>query len=278
MITNEDKRLMDAVFAEIKSDVSAMLETHSPMLYAIPIIDPALDTNVATPKDAHKRIQEIRKQKKQEEIKQKELRKRELVKLLSKEDLFRFAYIPFVIAELVWDYADTVMDMAALLKLKETRHLGRRIKELYREYKRVHDRFIDQEHNEGELHNMYVYEDEVKHIFNTYQINLQCDLRHEYPDLSEDTISYLVAIYQCHVTLQSLLLYTKKQEARLAEIVKHPVGHFLPPQVYELSRLILEYAGDSPASDKFNTLQDKYIKTFATQMALIELNDTSEGS
>ncbi|MCM1219926.1 MAG: hypothetical protein NC548_36095 [Lachnospiraceae bacterium] len=283
MITtpNRGQKVMDAVFKEIMSDSNALLEATFP-IPAIPKVRPIVslnsDMSAATPEEILKRVREAKKHRAQAEVIRREREKLELDKLLSKEDLFRFAYVPFVIAELVWDYADTVMDMAAWLKLRETRHLGRRIKELRREYKRVHDTFIDQEHNESEINNMYVYEDEVKHIFHTYYINLQCDLRHEYPDLSDDSISYLVAIYQCHVTLQALLLYTKRQEERLAKIVGHPVGHFLPPSVYELSKLILEYTSDCPAPEKFNKLQDTYIKTFATQMGLIELNDISNES
>ena len=36
---------------------------------------------------------------------------------LTDEELFRVAYVPFAIAELAWDYAGTVMDIALLLRI-----------------------------------------------------------------------------------------------------------------------------------------------------------------
>lgn len=277
MITtsNGDQKVMDAVFKEIMTG-APLIDNTMFSIQSISHVRPLIAPNTLSPDEIIKKIREEKTRKAQEAIRREEQNKLNLGRLLSKEDLFRFAYVPFVIAELGWDYADTIMDMAAWMKFRETRHLGRRIKELRREYKRVHDTYIDREHNESEISNMYVYEDKVKHIFNTYIINLQGDLRQCYPNLSDDSISYLVAVYQCHVILQALFLYTKKQELRLAGIVGHPVGHFLPPSVIELSKLILEYAGDYPASEKFNKLQETYISTFAAQMALIELNDISD--
>lgn len=40
-----------------------------------------------------------------------------LSKILDQDTLFRFAYIPFVIANLAWDYADTIILMASQLGL-----------------------------------------------------------------------------------------------------------------------------------------------------------------
>ncbi len=46
-------------------------------------------------------------------------------RMFNREELFRFAYVPFVIAELVWYYADTVLIMAKSINNPATRHLSR---------------------------------------------------------------------------------------------------------------------------------------------------------
>lgn len=48
--------------------------------------------------------------------------------------LFRFGYVPFVIAEVAWDYIDTIFDLAYILKIKETRKVNRALKDLRSDY------------------------------------------------------------------------------------------------------------------------------------------------
>ena len=202
-----------------------------------------------------------------------EAEKLKLSKILDRDTLFRFAYVPFVIAELAWDYADTVLTLSAMMKTG-AKKLCRAVRELRREYERERARFIDQAHKDSEVENMYVFEDGVKDIYTQMLVNVRCDLNSEYPSLDKDSVDLLTAVYQCDITLQSLSLYTQQQTSKIERIVGHRIGKILPAQVYQLARLMPEFVGDKPASERFNKLKKQYEKTFATQIALIELNDT----
>lgn len=202
-----------------------------------------------------------------------EAEKLKLSKILDRDTLFRFAYVPFVIAELAWDYADTVLTLSAMMKTG-AKKLCRAVRELRREYERERARFIDQAHKDSEVENMYVFEDGVKDIYTQMLVNVRCDLNSEYPSLDKDSVDLLTAVYQCDITLQSLILYTQQQTSKIERIVGHRIGKILPAQVYQLARLMPEFIGDKPASERFNKLKKQYEKTFATQIALIELNDT----
>lgn len=202
-----------------------------------------------------------------------EAEKLKLSKILDRDTLFRFAYVPFVIAELAWDYADTVLTLSAMMKTG-AKKLCRAVRELRREYERERARFIDQAHKDSEVENMYVFEDGVKDIYTQMLVNVRCDLNSEYPSLDKDSVDLLTAVYQCDITLQSLILYTQQQTSKIERIVGHRIGKILPAQVYQLARLMPEFVGDKPASERFNKLKKQYEKTFATQIALIELNDT----
>lgn len=196
-----------------------------------------------------------------------------LSRLLDKDTLFRFAYVPFVIAQLVWDYADTILTMAAWLRISETKKLCRAVRELRRDYDRIRAPHIDAAHEASEVSNMYVFEDCVADITKQLLLNLRINLKSEYPELDEEYLGYLIAIYQCDITLKALLQYTAKQTERIAKKINRNVGHILPESVYKLNRLVLEFVGDKPVTEKFATLKQKYIDTFATQIALIELNE-----
>lgn len=55
-----------------------------------------------------------------------------------------------------------------------------------------------------------------------------------------------------------------------------PIGDIIPIQVRKLADLILAFAGNSPASKKFEKTQETYIQTLATQIALVELTPIKE--
>lgn len=208
-----------------------------------------------------------------DEPKRQEDEEMRLSRILDKDTLFRFAYVPFVIAQLVWDYAETITDMAAMLRINETRKLCRAVKELRRDYDRIRAPHIDSAHEASEVSNMYVFEDCVADITKQLLLNLRINLRSEYPEIEEDYLSYLIAVYQCDITLKSLLLYTRRQTEIIAKKIDRNVGHILPESVYKLNHLVLEFVGDKPVSDKFATLKKQYIETFATQIALAELTE-----
>lgn len=196
-----------------------------------------------------------------------------LSKLLDKDTLFRFAYVPFVIAELVWDYADTIIDLAIMMRLKATKKLCRAIRELRRDYDRVRAPFIDDAHRNSETENMYMFEDGVNDIFKTLLVNIRCDLKGEYPELAPDYLDLLTAVYQCDILLHSLFRYVRMQTEKIEKIVGHRIGRILPDEMYRLDALVIAFVGDKPVSERFISIKETYIKTLATQMALIELNE-----
>lgn len=196
-----------------------------------------------------------------------------LSKMLDKDTLFRFAYVPFVIAELVWDYADTIIDIAIIMRLGETKKLCRAIRELRRDYDRVRAPFIDDAHRDSETENMYMFEDGVNDIFKTLLVNIRCDLNGEYPELAQDYLDLLTAVYQCDILLHSLFRYVRMQTEKIEKIVGHRIGRILPDEMYQLDALVIAFVGDKPVSERFISVKETYIKTLATQMALIELNE-----
>lgn len=197
-------------------------------------------------------------------------------RMFNREELFRFAYVPFVIAELVWDYADTVIIMAKSLNNPATRHLSRAIRNARAEYDRLRHQYIDREHRERELENGYVFEDAIKRITDQMLVNIRIDINSEYPALNDDSRDLLISVYQCHIMSKALLRYLDKQSERIAKRVGHKIGKMLPPSYYVMDRLIPEFIGDKPASAHFKKLMSQYVSTLAVQIGLVELNDITD--
>lgn len=197
-------------------------------------------------------------------------------KLFSREELFRFAYVPFVIAELVWDYADTVIIIAQNLRNPATRRLSRAIRNARTEYDRVRHQYIDRENREREIENGYVFEEATKQITGQMVNNIRTDIKSEYPELNDDSRDLLLAVYQCHVTSKALLRFLDRQSDVIAKRVGHSIGKMLPPSYYVMDKLIPDFIGDKPASARFRESMNEYIEQFANEMNTIGMNDIDE--
>lgn len=199
-----------------------------------------------------------------------------LSEILDTETLMRFAYVPFVVAQLAWDYADTIINIASFLRLHPTKKLCRAVRELKRQYDIVRDEFTNHAHRDSEIDNMYVFEDGVSDLFSLYLKNIEFDLKKEYPDLDGEYRSYLLAIYQCHIVLQSIYRYAEMQTKKIEKIVGHKIGDVLPSELRRLDILVIAFVGDKPISEKFDAQQKTYAQCLANRMALVELNDVDK--
>ncbi len=92
--------------------------------------------------------------------------KQDLSELLDQDTFLRFGYVPFVIAEVAWDYADTAIDIAILMRLSPTKKLCRCIRELRREYLGFKRKYFDSSHLDSEEDNMELFIDELSQFFN----------------------------------------------------------------------------------------------------------------
>ena len=224
------------------------------------------------PKEFHQQLEQRQAQliqEKQERDRQREIK---LSKVLDSETVMRFAYVPFVVANLAWDYVDTIFDMASFLRLEKTKPLKRAILELKKEYDYIRKPY--QGYRTSYTENMYAFEDGVKDIVKLYMANVEIDLRCEYPNLDPDHLMLLKAVYQCHLILLSIYDYVAKQKKKIEGIVKHTIGDVLPKELRRLDGLVLAFSGDKPLSQKFAEQQKVYANNIAIKMCLIELNET----
>lgn len=205
-----------------------------------------------------------------------ELKLQRCGRMFDKEELFRFSYVPFVIAELVWDYADTVIIQAQVLRNTATIKLSREIRKARAEFVSLRRPYMIGDARERQIENGYLFEEGVGHITKQMLSNIRIDIQKEYPELEEDSRNLLVAVYQCHILSKALLRYMAKQKTATEKRVGHAIGDIMPKAYYVMDKLIPEFIGDKPCSEDFMKLKNQYIETLATQIGLVVLNDTSE--
>lgn len=252
--------------------VALMLDfglTNAPKV-EMPMLDPKL-VSKATGIDVRV-IKEMNRKRAIEEAKKEELEKLRLSEILDEDTLFRFAYVPFVIAEVAWDYADTVLNLTVIQKLKETLPLKRAVEKLRSEYNREHSRFIDEKHRQSEMDNMEVFQDEMKDLINQiYRSNVE-EVRRLYPDLCDDSNMLVAEVYLCRIVLSALFRYAAQITKKIEGIVHHPIGQIVPRQMMKLYNLIEEFAGDSPIKEAYKSQSEKFVQSLVESISEVELN------
>ncbi|MBD5307619.1 MAG: hypothetical protein HDS14_08375 [Bacteroides sp.] len=78
----------------------------------------------------------------------------EVEREFSDEEFFRFVYLPAVLASLVWDYVDTVLDLGTMLRVDELKGLSRVIRQLRDQFRQKRMKkilaFVGDMHGKGE--------------------------------------------------------------------------------------------------------------------------------
>lgn len=193
---------------------------------------------------------------------------------LSHDDLLRVAYIPFVIARLVWDYTDTILNLCYMMRLKPVKRLCTAVRKLRREYDQERAPFIDRVQEDGEEENMLVYESQVKHITSLFIVNLDCAINREFSQIPDDFRNLLKAVYQTSSLINALILYTEKQTDKASAALGWPMSHMLPIQIYKLRSLLPQFAGDLALGPEWQKTEEQFVKTFANQISAIDFRNT----
>lgn len=193
---------------------------------------------------------------------------------LDEDTMLRLGYVPIIISRLVWDYADTVADVAAQMRVQSLKGPSRQIRQLHGDYNIKISKYVDAEHCQDEIDNMMVFEDGVKDLTRTLLINIKSDIANEYPDISDESKMLAIASYQCMVLLYAVYRYVANQTLKLARKLGRPVGDILPVPMRRLNATIKCFTDRYPVSDKCFESLNTYITAISNRMALIQF--TSE--
>ena len=200
----------------------------------------------------------------------------EIKQRIDKETLFLFAFVPFVIAEVAWDFADTCIDIAIILRLTPTKKLCRRIRELRKEYDFKRSRFIDNAHRDLETDNMIAFQEDYKEYFSTLvkSINDQVDTQH--PGLEYQSRLLISGAYSCAVVLRALFDYASFMERKIADLLGiDSTGSIIIPELRELEKIILQFAGEESINNdnRFPSTLAPFVTTLTDYMKQSEIID-----
>lgn len=198
--------------------------------------------------------------------------------VLSEDAIFSITYVPFVIAEIAWDYADTILDIAAIMRLYETKKLCRAIKNLRIEYNRKRFEVIDDNWRKSETENMIMFQETLSHeyfgkIYGTFKDKLM----QTYPELETNSVMLIASVYCCKTVIAGLMRYCQAQEMVVASILGYEINSIMPKQVNRLNTLVSEFVGNSPLSD-IEPVIKQYAEELTEYINNIEINETGKST
>lgn len=204
--------------------------------------------------------------------------KRLLHETLSEDAIFSITYVPYVIAEVAWDYADTILDLAVIMRLSETKKLCRAIKETRKDYDRDRYKIINNKWRESETENMIMFQETLSDFFNTVYKTYREKLMQKYSDLEENSLMLIASVYVCRTVLKGLHRYTDAQEKIVSAILGYEIASLFPKQLTTLNKLVIEFAGDSPIDEDEDGVQTRFAEELAEYINDTEINDENKST
>lgn len=198
----------------------------------------------------------------------------EIKQRIDKETLFLFAFVPFVVAEIAWDFADTCIDLSIIMKLRETKRLCRRIRELRRDYDRKRQQSIDAAHRQIETDNMIAFQEDYKEFFKKLSLQIRQAVNNDNPGLGTESHMLICSAYSCAVVLRSLFKYTDIMGKRIAALLGiKAIGSIIVREVRELEAIILQFAGEDSINNdnKFPPCLNTFVDTLVNYLMESEM-------
>lgn len=144
------------------------------------------------------------------------------------------------LGSLVWDYADTVLNYAQMLRIPETKKLSRAVKTIKVDYDHFRSKL---------LNNTYLQKEEgiglaLEELCTDHLKKLHYGLKAEIGKyrLSPDYVQMVESVQQCLTLIDTMKLYAKDCDKQVGNPRLHSI---LPDHFVSLGILIAEFAGDA---------------------------------
>lgn len=152
----------------------------------------------------------------------------------------------YALGALVWDYVDTVLDMARSMRRQELKKLCRSVKELRADYDYMRSKNADRDHLQQEMQWAMDFETYVTPLTREFIKGLKQEQSDTYGELDEDTNWLMMAVQQALCVLEALMHYTKGCDMALAKYgVDMRNKTILPKHFRKLAILLPEFGGDT---------------------------------
>ena len=187
---------------------------------------------------------------------------------IDRDTLFRVAYIPYVIFEVAWDYVDTTINLAILLRIQETKRLTRAMRELRRRFDQQRQPFIDRNDQEKEQDHMIEFEEKSNHVLTPIYKGLKTTIRKQHPALVGDWVDFLCSVELASIIFSALFKYGIECDKLIESRCGRANHSILPDEMFKIANLVKEFRGDTITNIR---LRPAYVGKMLKQIKRIDL-------
>ncbi|MCM1066409.1 MAG: hypothetical protein NC418_02400 [Muribaculaceae bacterium] len=167
--------------------------------------------------------------------------KRKSTRDLPRRPLARMAVKLHILGSLVWDYADTVLDLAALMSITPLKPLCRAIRELKLDYDRMRQSSLSDKDVEVERNLGILFEDICRNHF----VKLECglDTDHRFAELTSEYKMLSKAVYRTLTVIDAMRLFAADCDKWIER--NGVFGHSILCEHFDsLAKLLPDFLGD----------------------------------
>lgn len=169
----------------------------------------------------------------------------DLEKAFDRHTLFRISYLPYVFFDVIWDYIETLMDCAIIVRLTETKRLSRALKDIRREYDLDRAKHLDAEHRKNMSDHAQQFINESPALAWAWKV-IHSEYRRKHPDLKPDWVMLIAQADLVCSMFAALMCYARHFDKMIADKSRQRLHSILPDEVKRMQGLIPEYLGGIP--------------------------------
>lgn len=160
------------------------------------------------------------------------------IKDVPQEDLFKMSALLFVIGRLVWDYADTVLDLASQMKLGgETKKISRTIREIRRRWEIFRQKDFDSAHDRKEFDLAMIFEDLTREHLNKLCNAIRVEVSKKY-DLNDEQIMLIQAVMETLTVFDAMKMYAGQCDRFIKAYYPTAPHSIIPDEFPQMIRLV----------------------------------------
>lgn len=164
---------------------------------------------------------------------------------LTDEEHFRYLYMPYMVTDVYFDYVDTVLTLAAQMRIEPLKKVCRLVKETEKDYRYFMRQHIDHKHLTQQSQHMDIFLDGYFDKFNAEYKIIKVAIRAKKPDLHPDWITFLACIYMTMAIFYALQEFCREADKVIAQKWKPGGRTILLDWVPLTNKMMLECLGDS---------------------------------
>lgn len=171
----------------------------------------------------------------------------------------------YIVGALAWDYTDSVLNIAAQMRIPQTKRLCRTIRSLRCNYDKMRALSLDREHMRCEWNLAEMFEGICKSHFQKLCLGLRNEIRRD-TELNPQYVMLVEAVQMAMTLIDTLRLYAAECDSFIRNYYPTAPHSILPDHFKSLATLLPEFAGDCYDASS-------YSRSTTARILLKEIND-----